>query len=66
MAAPFGAEPEFVDGVATLNAYLNFGKASEEGTLEIVSKVRGAEKAVTELYSKMKENGYCGGNRTWF
>lgn len=34
------------------------GKASDEGTLEIVSKVRGTDKAVAELYSKMKENGY--------
>ena len=37
------------------------GKASLEGTLEIESKVRGADKAVAELYSKMKENGYNGG-----
>lgn len=37
------------------------GKASLEGTLEMVSKVRGADKAVAEIYSKMKEHGYCGG-----
>ncbi|MBQ4066841.1 MAG: DegV family protein [Clostridia bacterium] len=37
------------------------GKASEEGTLEIESKVRGAEKAINEMYSRMKIYGYRGG-----
>lgn len=36
------------------------GKASLEGTLEVESKVRGADKAVAETYLKMKENGYRG------
>ncbi len=37
------------------------GKASDEGTLELESKVRGADKAVREIYAKMKANGYSGG-----
>jgi len=37
------------------------GKASLEGTLEVESKVRGTDKAIAELYKKMKENGYRGG-----
>ena len=37
------------------------GKASDEGTLEIESKVRGADKSIVEIYSKMKEYGYSGG-----
>lgn len=36
------------------------GKASLEGTLEVISKVRGAEKGVAETYLKMKEHGYRG------
>ncbi|MBR6675710.1 MAG: DegV family protein [Clostridia bacterium] len=36
------------------------GKASLEGTLEVVSKIRGSEKAVVETYLKMKEHGYRG------
>lgn len=36
------------------------GKASLEGTLEMVSKVRGAEKTVEEVFVKMKEHGYSG------
>ncbi|MBQ3527006.1 MAG: DegV family protein [Clostridia bacterium] len=37
------------------------GKASLEGTLEMVSKVRGADKAVGEIFDLMVANGYCGG-----
>jgi len=37
------------------------GKASDEGTLEIESKVRGSDKAIAEMYAKMKEYGYSGG-----
>ena len=37
------------------------GTASAEGTLEMISKVRGSDKAVAEIYAKMKEFGYCGG-----
>ena len=37
------------------------GKASLEGTLEMLSKVRGADGTVAESYGYMKQNGYCGG-----
>ena len=37
------------------------GMASDEGTLEVQSKARGAAKAISEMYSKLKEYGYCGG-----
>lgn len=37
------------------------GKASNEGTLEITDKVRGAEKAYKEVYENMLKNGYDGG-----
>ncbi len=37
------------------------GKASLEGTLEMLSKVRGSDKTVIEIYDNMKANGYCGG-----
>lgn len=37
------------------------GKASLEGTLEMVSKVRGSDKATAELFDQMKAHGYCGG-----
>ena len=37
------------------------GKASLEGTLEMVSKVRGGDKSVEEIVSQMKAHGYCGG-----
>lgn len=37
------------------------GKASNEGTLELLTKVRGADKATAEIYSQMKANGYSGG-----
>lgn len=36
------------------------GKAGNNGTLEMVSKVRGSEKATDEIISKMKEHGYNG------
>ena len=36
------------------------GKASNEGTLELESKIRGSEKSMAEVYEKMKENGYSG------
>ncbi len=37
------------------------GKASNEGTLEITNKVRGAEKALAEVYENIKKLGYKGG-----
>lgn len=37
------------------------GQASLEGTLEIQTKVRGGDKAIDEIYERMKANGYCGG-----
>lgn len=37
------------------------GKASDEGTLELLTKVRGTDKAIAETYSQMKANGYSGG-----
>lgn len=36
------------------------GKADMNGTLEMVSKVRGADKTVEEVFAKMKEHGYSG------
>ncbi len=36
------------------------GKASLEGTLEMVSKVRGADKTADEIVSQMKAHGYDG------
>lgn len=37
------------------------GCASEQGTLEILEKVRGAQKALTTVLKQMKQNGYVGG-----
>lgn len=37
------------------------GKASLEGTLEIGSKVRGAQKAIEGIFDELLGNGYCGG-----
>lgn len=37
------------------------GKASAEGTLEPIHKVRGEKKAIETLYAEMKNNGFCGG-----
>ena len=37
------------------------GKASEQGTLEVTSKVRGERNAVAQLLTDMKNNGYKGG-----
>ncbi|MBQ9914592.1 MAG: DegV family protein [Clostridia bacterium] len=37
------------------------GKASSEGTLEVLSKVRGCKKALAELVKQMLKNGYNGG-----
>ncbi len=37
------------------------GKASNEGTLEITDKVRGAEKALSEVYGNIRKLGYNGG-----
>lgn len=37
------------------------GQASLEGTLEIQTKARGGDKAIEDIYEKMKANGYCGG-----
>ena len=37
------------------------GKASNEGTLEVVSKVRGREKTLGEIFKNMLSNGYEGG-----
>ncbi len=37
------------------------GKASNEGTLEITDKARGADKALATIYKNMKASGYCGG-----
>lgn len=37
------------------------GKANNEGTLEVVSKVRGREKTLGEIFKNMLSNGYEGG-----
>ena len=37
------------------------GKASNEGTLEVTGKVRGAAKAITELFKNMVKTGFNGG-----
>ncbi len=37
------------------------GKASNEGTLEITDKVRGADKALSEVYANIRKLGYNGG-----
>lgn len=37
------------------------GKASNEGTLELTDKVRGADKAVKVVYDNMRKAGYNGG-----
>lgn len=37
------------------------GCASEQGTLEILEKVRGAQKALLTIVKQMKKNGYAGG-----
>lgn len=37
------------------------GKASQHGTLELLDKVRGAEKMLTSIIRSMKENGFSGG-----
>lgn len=37
------------------------GKASDEGTLEITSKVRGRDKALAEILGNMLKTGYAGG-----
>lgn len=37
------------------------GKASSVGTLEPIHKSRGEKKAITTLYSSMKDHGYAGG-----
>ncbi len=37
------------------------GKASDEGTLEVTNKVRGAQKTIECLWSNMKSSGYRGG-----
>lgn len=47
--------------VAGLLGIRAVGKASLEGTLEMVSKVRGSDKAVAEIIEKMNEHGYSGG-----
>lgn len=47
--------------IAGLLGIRAIGKASLEGTLEMLSKARGQDKTVAETYGYMKENGYCGG-----
>lgn len=37
------------------------GQASMEGTLELLSKVRGSDKAISEIYKLMNKMGYIGG-----
>lgn len=37
------------------------GKASDEGTLELMSKCRGDKRAISALYNHMKEMGFAGG-----
>ncbi len=37
------------------------GKASNEGTLEIVHKIRGHERQLSEIFKTMRDCGYCGG-----
>ncbi len=37
------------------------GKASNEGTLEVTGKVRGAAKAISELFKNMLKTGFTGG-----
>ena len=37
------------------------GCASEQGTLELLHKCRGEDKAVKTLYNEMKTRGYSGG-----
>lgn len=37
------------------------GRASDEGTLEVLHKCRGSKSAVNTLFKEMKKSGYCGG-----
>ena len=37
------------------------GKASEQGTLEMICKSRGPINAVADIFTNMKSEGYCGG-----
>jgi len=49
---------------AKISSILNLrivGKASSEGTLELLSKPRGDKNAHVEILKYMKEAGYCGG-----
>lgn len=47
--------------VAGLLGIRVIGKASDEGTLEITNKVRGGEKALSEILNNMLKTGYTGG-----
>ena len=47
--------------IATVLGMRVVGKASDQGDLQPVAKVRGEKKAVEELFKRMKEYGYKGG-----
>lgn len=47
--------------IATVLGMRVVGKASDQGDLQPVAKVRGEKKAVEELFKRMKEYGYSGG-----
>lgn len=47
--------------IAGLLGIRAIGQASSEGTLEMLNKVRGGDKAINELYKQMREKGYLGG-----
>lgn len=56
-----GRTSHAVAAIASILGIRLIGKASDEGTLEPLSKVRGEKKAITALFKSMLDNGYKGG-----